>query len=385
MTDEQRRTAVSVAQQRCGLGRGFMVNPNAQTLSCVRRSAKMRPRPQRGLDAEKVAVHVSVAQQRCGLGRAIPAAAPRSSTRVRRSAKMRPRPPRENPNRASACCVRRSAKMRPRPRHPREVFPGRSAVSVAQQRCGLGRGIRTTEEALVWAVSVAQQRCGLGRFVPAWLFSARRPSVRRSAKMRPRPRCAGLRSGRGPGVSVAQQRCGLGRGKALSAPVFSKRSVRRSAKMRPRPLTPPPLPALVTRGVRRSAKMRPRPLSAARSSGKSQTVSVAQQRCGLGRIGVPFASPSWGRVSVAQQRCGLGRTAGETVAVIRFRVSVAQQRCGLGRAYPCLANLQFIGCPSLSKDAASAALSVYAPMPSAPACPSLSKDAASAAIQGSNL
>jgi len=221
-------------------------------------------------------------------------------------------------------------------------------------------------------------RCG--QYGCLWVCCPTGEGVRRSAKMRPRPRqvevqknfalcrCPSLskdaasaarqrcRGVADSGVSVAQQRCGLGRpqkGAASSnlstCPSLSKDAASAATDGQGQtcddrecpslskdaasaaPFPPPFRPSC--RGVRRSAKMRPRPRwpAACRPAARSVRRSAKMR---------------------PRPRCGKKRRHGRT------------------------------GCPSLSKDAASAAAHGIAAPANATGCPSLSKDAASAATSG---
>jgi len=174
--------------------------------------------------------------------------------------------------------------------------------------------------------------------------------------------------------------------------------------------------------------MRPRPLQEWVRCRQIRKVSVAQQRCGLGRLILPR---SFSRIvltcpSLSKDAASAAATIEELESVFHVMcpslskdaasaaagpgggiwdaasVSVAQQRCGLGRMTTATGRSRIGWCPSLSKDAASAAFraAVFvsvktsvrrsAKMRPRPrrqpisagdirGCPSLSKDAASAA------
>src|ERR1043166_1143988 len=109
--------------------------------------------------------------------------------------------------------------------------------------------------------------------------------------------------------------------------------VRRSPEMRPRPRCFRPRCACQVVRVRRSPEMRPRPLPQSSDlRADAYMVSVAHQRCGLGR---PYPLGGTGTPGLP--------------------VSVAHQRCGLGRRIPITNGGQPLRCPSLTRDAASAA------------------------------
>src|SRR5437899_2212568 len=88
---------------------------------------------------------------------------------------------------------------------------------------------------------------------------------------------------------------------------------------------------LLTMRVRRSPEMRPRPRRRSGRLAGGPYVSVAHQRCGLGRQ-TPLA-----HFAVADQCPSLTRDAASAANLIALllgseaRVSVAHQRCGLGR------------------------------------------------------
>src|ERR1700682_5524617 len=100
----------------------------------------MRPRPRIDFSLDQALVYVSVAHQRCGLGReakelkvALGYMCP-SLTRDAASAAGC-----WKPSEARESGVRRSPEMRPRPLLPWKSGRSNLIVSVAHQRCGLGR------------------------------------------------------------------------------------------------------------------------------------------------------------------------------------------------------------------------------------------------------
>jgi hypothetical protein len=114
----------------------------------------------------------------------------------------------------------------------------------------------------------------------------------------------------------------------------------------------------VVRGDRPGGARSGRSLVRIRGGTRAWTVcvTVAHQRCGLGRRIRPPRRRNL-MVSVAHQRCGLGRVERPGRIGREPFVSVAHQRCGLGRLDRITPTYsQTLKCPSLTRDAASAAV-----------------------------